>query len=622
MIELADLYARYSSRKMARSPLIEKMRAVQEQYNGDVIVPLPELSAGEKAAVGNLLTAGIDQLAERIASNTPDVNYAPVRPNIKASQNLADTRRKATLAWWEQNKVGNLLKLRARYYVGYGSTPVKITPNMDLGIPRWELRSPLACYPAPTNDITAVYPDDCISTYPRTAYEVGQLFGTTMAGAADAQFELIEYCDADETVLAVLGPAKTSNGGDVFAGIGKEIINLEPPSFSWGQMTTPGKSMALVKRIPNRAAMPLVVMANRVSLDKLMGQFDQTLGMYQLQARLMALEVIAVEHGVFPDEWLISRDSQVPDIVVPADGRKGVMGVVTGGVIERHNLTPGTQTYPMMDRLERGQRVTAGIPAELQGEGATNVRTGKRGDSIMSATIDFPIKEAQDMLATSMQTENCIAIATMKSYFGNDRKQFFVTWKNAKGPVDYIANEVFENDNQMVSFSHAGSDANSLIVGLGQRLGLGLISNLTAAKLDPLIDDADFEHDQVLSEKMETALLTSIQQAGTTGSLGADDLAFISEQVITGKVTLFEAVQKAHTRAQARQAQSAPPGDPAGPVPEGSPAAQPGLASGTPAAAGAAAPTIGPPNASIGNLSQLLSSLHRPNAAARAESSK
>jgi len=54
------------------------------------------------------------------------------------------------------------------------------------------------------------------------------------AGAADAQFELIEYCDADETVLAVLGPAKTSNGGDVFAGIGKEIINLEPPSFSWG----------------------------------------------------------------------------------------------------------------------------------------------------------------------------------------------------------------------------------------------------------------------------------------------------------------------------------------------------------------------------------------------------
>jgi len=118
--------------------------------------------------------------------------------------------------------------------------------------------------------------------------------------------------------------------------------------------------------------------------------------------------------------------------------------------------------------------VTAGIPAELQGEGATNVRTGKRGDSIMSATIDFPIKEAQDMLATSMQTENCIAIATMKSYFGNDRKQFFVTWKNAKGPVDYIANEVFENDNQMVSFSHAGSDANSLIVGLGQRLGPGV----------------------------------------------------------------------------------------------------------------------------------------------------
>src|SRR5207249_10465977 len=68
-----------------------------------------------------------------------------------------------------------------------------------------------------------------------------------------------------------------------------------------------------------------------------------------------------------------------------------------------------------------------------------------------------------------------------------------------------------------------------------------------------LTDDADFEHDQVLSEKMEATLLASIQQAGQTGALAPDDLAFISEQVQTGKVTLFEAVQKAQTRAQTRQ---------------------------------------------------------------------
>lgn len=617
MIDLADLYARYSSRKMARSPLIEKMRAVQEQYNGDVVVPLPELSAGEKPAVGNLLTAGIDQLSMRIASNLPDVNYVPVRPTIKSSQYLADTRRKANLGWWEANRMANLMKLRARYYVGYGNSPVKITPDLDRGIPKWELRSPLACYPAPCNDITQVHPSDCISTYPRTAYEVGQLFGTRLPGEPDSQFELIEFVDDTETVLAVLGPAKTSNGGDIFSGLGKEVINLEPPSFSWGQMTNPGKSMALVKRVPNRAGLPLIVMPNRVSLDKLMGQFDSTLGMYQLQARLMALEVIAVEHGVFPDEWLVSRDQQVPDIVVQADGRKGVMGVVTGGQIDRHNLTPGTQTYPMMDRLERAQRVSAGIPSDWSGESATNIRTGKRGDAVLSATIDFPIKEAQDMFAASMQAENCVAVATVKSYFGNDRKQFYVNWRSAKGPVDYVPNDVFENDNQTVSFSHAGADANSLIVGIGQRLGLGTLSALTAARLDPLIDDADFEHDQVLAEKMETALLSSVQQAGQSGSLAPDDLAYIAQQVQTGKVTLFEAVQAAHTRAQQRQASQGAPGEPTGPVEPGAPEAQPGLAAGTPAEAGAAAPTIGPPNPSLGNLSQLLASLHRPQVAAR-----
>lgn len=617
MIELADLHQRYVSRKSSRSPLIEKMRAVQEQYNGDVVVPLPELSAGEKPAVGNLLNTGIDQLAMRISSTLPDVYCPPVKPNVKRSTDLADTRRKAILGWWDANRLGDKLKLRARYYVGYGNSPVKIGPDLARGIPSWELRSPLSCYPAPTHDITDVHPTDCISTYPRTAYEVSQLFGTRVNAEPDAQFELLEFCDDTETVLAVIGPTKNNNGGDVFSGLGKEVINLEPAQFSWGQMIAPGKSMALVQRTVNRAGIPLVVMPNRVSLDKLMGQFDATLGMYQLQARLMALEVIAVEHGVFPDEWLVSRDNQVPDIVAQADGRQGKMGIVTGGVIDRHNLTPGTQTYPMMDRLERAQRISAGIPSDWSGESATNIRTARRGNEVLSATIDFPIKEAQDMFSASLQAENCVAIATAKAYFGKRRTSFYVTWPNAKGQVDYTPDDIFENDNTIASFSHAGADANSLIVGLGQRRGLDMISNLTAMRLDPLVDDPDFEHNQIMSEKMENALFTSIEQAGQSGSLAPDDLAYISEQVLSNRVSLYTAVQNAHDRAQKRQASNGMAGEPNGPVEQGAPEAQPGLAAGGPAEAGAVAPTIGPPAPSLGNLSQLLASLHRPQVAAR-----
>ena len=53
---------------------------------------------------------------------------------------------------------------------------------------------------------------------------------------------------------------------------------------------------------------------------------------------------------------------------------------------------------------------------------------------------------------------------------------------------------------------------NSLIIGLGQRVGLGTMSKKSAAELDPYISDAENEHDQIIVEGLETALLTGVQQ--------------------------------------------------------------------------------------------------------------
>ena len=58
-----------------------------------------------------------------------------------------------------------------------------------------------------------------------------------------------------------------------------------------------------LERVPNPLGQTPVVCAQRISLDGAQGQFDGILGMYQMQARLMALEVIAVQKGVFPDTW-------------------------------------------------------------------------------------------------------------------------------------------------------------------------------------------------------------------------------------------------------------------------------------------------------------------------------
>ena len=222
-----------------------------------------------------------------------------------------------------------------------------------------------------------------------------------------------------------------------------------------------------MERIPNRTGICPAVVPGRITLDRQQGQFDGLVGMYQMQAKLMALEVIAVERGIFPDTYLVSRPGETAKFISgPYDGRTGMVNVIAGGDLREAGLQQGVGPQNTIDRLERNMRITSGIPAEFGGESNTNIRTGKRGDAILSAVVDFPVQEAQELLAESLSEENKRAIAIAKTYFGDERRSFYVSFAGAKGHVDYVPNKDFESDDNVVTYSYAGSDANSLVVGL------------------------------------------------------------------------------------------------------------------------------------------------------------
>jgi hypothetical protein len=148
---------------------------------------------------------------------------------------------------------------------------------------------------------------------------------------------------------------------------------------------------------------------------------------------------------------------------------------------------------------------------------------------------------------------------------------------------------VWQTDFHYVAYSAAGSDVNSLIIGLGQRLGVGLMSKESAREADPLISDPDLEHDRIIAEGVEAALLQSIQQqaANPEGPYQPDDLAYLTRLVVEQDVPLFDAVRRTDERARERQAQA---------MPAGSPETMPGLAMpGMGAEAPAAAPAGPPP---------------------------
>jgi hypothetical protein len=377
---------------------------------------------------------------------------------------------------------------------------------------------------------------------------------------------LLEYVCADSLQLIVLG-AEDNPELNAAERVGLEAILLEA--------------------IPNRTGMPLAVVPKRITLDKPRGQFDGVLGMYYTRARLQALTEIAIERGIFPEEYLVARAGENPEILQLADGKSGILGVVKGGDIQQLQLNPGYKTDTALDRLERQERLEGAIPAEFGGESATNIRTGRRGEAVLSATVDYRVQEAQEVFANSLLYEDKIAIALEKAYWGDTQKSFFIPSRTSVGEEKYVPNKVWQTDFHYVAYSAAGSDVNSLIIGLGQRLGVGLMSKESAREADPLISDPDLEHDRIIAEGVESALLASIQQqaANPEGPYQPDDLAYLTKLVVEQDVSLFEAVRRTDERARERQAQA---------MPMGSPETMPGLAM---PGMGAEAPVAGPQEA-------------------------
>ena len=589
-----DIAELYHARQSRLAPRHARMRRVSSVYSGDAPLPLPELRADEQAAVPNLVQLGADQLARRTASVLPNVACPPLRPGIKASEEKADKRRLVLHGWWERSKVRKLNRQRAAWFITYSSAPAIVRPDPVSGMPRWELHSPFDVYPSRMRlgDFT---PTDVIVRHTHTLAWLTDHYPEAAAAVhrrrdtgPDTGFDVLEYIDADDICFVVLGQTDRDDYG-----------------------TTPDpESMAveLVRR-PNRARMCWAVIPERPALDAPIGHFDNIIGMYETQAALMALEILAVRRAIWPEPWLENPNNAAqPRIIQHPDRAAGTPGIITNGRLTTVQMDPSFRSVNTMDRLESAQRQTAGMPAELGGVSQSNVRTGRRGGQIMSASIDFTIAEAQDALAEALHAENERAIAIDKGYFDRT-KTIYVSGKGMRGKVDYKPSDTFEKGAEhVVSYPIAGTDLSDLVINGGQRVGMGTMSKRSFQEIDPLVDDVDVETQRVAFEAVEAAFMASMQTLASNpeGPWQAPDMARLAKLMFADGLVFYEAVAQLQAEKQAEQAQGAP---------EGMPETMPGLAQ---PGQGAEVPVVGEQSPSLQNMTSLLSSLGVTDQALRA----
>ena len=550
-----SIFALYRERVQALTSLHFGMRQVKEIYEGKATVPLPDMNRDEKSSVPNLLAQGVDQMAGRIASTMPIVSFAS--GDTRRSERKAKTAERVISGWWQNDRLSQKMKHRARHLIAYGMAPTVIRLEPRSKLPVWEVRNPLHTFPSADYIPGSSHPNDVIFAYRRTVnwlvahgYElqVRMLFPGPNKVDPNLRLLMLEYVDPDGTCLCLSTYAASSE---------YELGNWDDSGNYIGAGDGSAPSCVMLEYIPNPTDIPNVTLPRRIGLENSSGQFDSMVGMYYQQAKLMALEVLAVERGIFPDTYLVSRPGEIGRIVDgPYDGRSGEINIITGGDIRELATQPGYMSPQTIDRIERAQRLTAGIPQEFGGESTSNIRTGRRGDAVLSAVIDFPVAEAQEILANAILDEDRAAIALSKHYAGRSEKTLYVGTGNSAKRVTYRPNEVFDTEEHTVSYPAVGADLNNLIMGLGQRVGMGTMSKKTAAMLDPFIDNAEIEHDTVIVEGLETAILSGLQQQAASGQIPPVTVAKIMQLVGSDRMELAEALNKAVEDAQ-KEAQAA-----------------------------------------------------------------
>jgi hypothetical protein len=541
-------------------------------FNGDIAVPLTEMDGLSRSAVANLLRQGGTAMAQRIASTRPSVMF-PAGPS-KAAQKRARNKRRALTGMWDENRLHLQRRQRARWMRFYATAPVVVRPSYRNGqwSVLWEPRSALSAYPAPTPTHLDMQPHDTIfaaslfaskveAGWPDRAARVRAMRGYRSDAPRDHMLTLIEYCGPDAYICAAVG----SRADD------------------WSQPTlTPDAVTAIagnrwcveLERAENRTGRSFAIIPNVIALEDPTSDYEGMKGMYQMQAALMAKEYRYVANTVDPAVWFVENDTG-GEIVTVADGPAGIVGHVRGGTLQPLNPPPGVATNNMIDRLERAQRLEGGVPADLGGESASNIRTGRRGADILSAVLDFPIQEAQEILAESQWLEDNLAIDIALDYFPDLNR----SW----GGFEFTPAATFEKgDWHEVSYALAGADANGQVIRMGQLQGTGLISKHTARTLIPDIRDPEFEDDRVTAEQINDGILAEFM---TPGSFQLPDKARVMQLVADDKLDLADAILKVQREAQERQATTLDP------VAAGAPEAMPGIA---PPGAGAEAGTVGP----------------------------
>ena len=480
---------------------------------------------------------------------------------------------------------------RRRYYrqlAAYHTCSLVVLPDFQTGLPKIEVRDPLGTYVEPQANeelrqpeyvafVTRHSAEYLRRVYPQSRQENG---GPIHSHDLRELWDCVEWYDLEQTVFGIIGPVWDD----------RRMSNERPWITPWQQLSP---------AYPNRVGASPAVVPHNVSLGRIASRIGSMLGNVDLQARLMALDILAQEKAIWPDMYAIGRSGGMPRIIggVWKDGREGDINLLQDvESIGQIRSTPDVRTTQIIDRLERNFRTSTGLLPQFGGETYGALRTGRGIDALTGMALDPRIQELHEISEAWLPHLNAVILETYKAYWPDKKFSMYSGWAGDKGVVEFVPKEHIETTDNTVSYNLPGADVIQQTQILGSLRGAKAISGKTFRAMHPYIDDPEAEERLVHDEDFDEALRQSILQKLLTGELPLVASALIKKYVADG-LDIFDAVVKADEEMRARQATQAPeppPGMAAAPETMPGMAAPPEQMMAMQAPPGQARPTMAP----------------------------
>jgi len=562
----------------ARSPVLERMRAVNLRYDGDYVIPFPDLDNEPSLPPLTPMLVGeaVDAIGQRAASVQPQLT-CPALNNAKdqgvRSHEYATIRRKIIHGTYHRSKWELSRRRVFRQLAAYSTASIVVLPDHKTKTPRIEARDPLGTFAEPVDASTPRPPsyvgfmtrhssENLCYRFPWLSSNNG---GPIVKGHGNTEWEIVEWIDEDQIRFVLLGPVQWHQGG-----------HIAESYYHQGHAYMP-----ITEPATNRLGYVPAVVPDAVSLSRMGSRLANLIGNVDLQAKLVALDILAQEKAIWPDMYAIGRQNGNPTIVGGRwkDGREGDINILQD--IENVGLLrsePSQGTQRLVDRLERNFRTSTSLVPQFGGETYGALRTGAGMNALAGMAVDPTIQELHVIMETWLPHMNAAILDTYATAWPNHRYEFFSGWPTDQGLVDFTPAKHIETTENVVKYPIPGADVVQQTQILGSLLGTKTISRRTFRKMHPWVDDDEAESTLVNEEDLEDALMQSIQMQLSQGAIPLPVVALIKKYMREKGKDIFEAIEMAEQEIQRRQATAAPP--PEDPAMMAPPEAMPGLAGG------------------------------------------